>query len=204
MSMPSPIDRGLGTWLPKFVEGKFQEWLDALRLKVAGLDTAADAGAYLTQDIGSAVQTAPFTGLAGDTDGGYLIEGTIVTGAASPVFSLQPNGLTTNQLGREILIDTAVNAPVSVATLRIAQAGATVGSEVSFKAYMTSKSGRVRHVYAQSFWKTGGGAQVMDNITSEWTDTAAVITSVNVFSSVASGIGIGSKLTLKRLGNPLL
>jgi hypothetical protein len=153
-------------------------------------------------EVPAITATADFTNLNGDADGGYEIEGRFVVGNTNPTYTLQPNALATNQVGRRLLVDTSV-AQVALTTLVIS-GGAAIGSEVGFRCQIQSRSGRVRFFWSDALWVTAAAVEVMEDIRARWTATATVITSLRINSSVANGIDAGSVFTLRKLRNPLL
>jgi hypothetical protein len=202
MAIVPPLDEDITTWLRSAAGQQFATHYEAMRDKIVELD-GSGGGVYDDQkNILADTTSVDFTGLTGDTDGGYEIEGRLVVGNTNPTYTLQPNALATNQAGRRLLVDAAAT-PIALTTLVIG-GGATIGTEVGFRLQFQSKSGHIRFFFCTSEWVTAAAAEVMEEIAARWTATATVITSLRILSSVANGIGAGSMLTLRKLGNPLL
>ena len=156
---------------------------------------------------GAAVTTLDFTGLDGDKDGGYELEGYVNNSAGADIFiELQPNAAATSMKYRfleslnvtSVLGGTDTTKGILVNVLQNAKVGHLV-------ARITSRTGRRR--FFECVWTTGpdGTNALVGGV--NWgffDDTATNITSLRVSASSANGLGIGSRFTLRRLGAPLL
>lgn len=151
---------------------------------------------------GAAVTSVSFTNLQGDADGGYEIEGYLVppAGAGNFTLTLRPNGLSTNQAGIS-QTNSNVLAVAQVTDLRLSTYALSSADDMTFWARMNSRSGRDRVLTCLSRWL--GSQHNSEYNQTRWDSAATVITSIDLVSSTSSGIGIGSRFTLRRLGNVL-
>jgi hypothetical protein len=152
-------------------------------------------------DVASATISTLSSGAAisGDTDGAYRIWGYIINNSGgAPVYTIRPNGVSANQVGQHTNVDTAVNATQRT-DLTIATTGTTGATEpIFFEALLTSKSGVYRQWLCRARWK--GTLYQIDLNHGEWQDTATVISSLVINSSVAAGVGAGSKFWVQAQG----
>ncbi len=171
--------------------------LATLAAAIASTDFMAPMGPP-TATVGADTASVTLSGLAGDTDGCYLLVAHIVNNSgASPVYTLRPNGITANQGGQRTSCDTSVAASQRT-DLCLSFTGAGATEPVRIFAIITSKSGVNRHVIARAAWK--GSLYQTELCTSDWADTATVISDLRPTSSLAAGIGAGSKFWLQKLG----
>jgi hypothetical protein len=169
--------------------------------KVGAGDTHWQRLGFDTQSVaGAAATSVTFSGLNGDLDGGYEIEGSWKGASGTPAMTLQPNAITANQLGSRVTIDTGGAVPSARTDLLLQFMVGTNNN--NFKATFTSRTGRSRHLMSFGRWRNS--ATELEICTGEWSDTTTNITSLKLNCSVASGIDIGAVFTLRRLGNPLL
>jgi hypothetical protein len=157
------------------------------------------------KEILAAVTTVTFAGLDGNADGIYVLESHIVpAAAANSDYLLNPNGLTTNQAGTQMIF--------SVGYSRFANTRMLIGSTVG-----GSGAGATGALFATTkLWARAAGpgavglerrflsvAQYLGvtkaEATAGWTDTSTNVTSLVIEASTASNIGIGSTLSLYKL-----
>jgi len=138
------------------------------------------------------------SGLAGDTDGNYQIDGFIVPDANGTLYELRPNALATpSGLGQTDTIVAGAATPAQRTTILFAQAVNT--GIITFRIFFEGKSGRNRAWRIDmecngggSWWETHG----------QWTDTATVLTSFTIHASTSVGVQTGSKCIVTKLGMP--
>lgn len=142
--------------------------------------------------VGSAVQDLSFTtagsgAIAGDADGlytGYFR----VPATAAGVISLQPNAISTGQESRGYFYTSGTNILGNVTAFLAIDPEANSEAHGSFRFFARSAQGQ-RHFYSEWY---DGTLHYTGSYTGAWTDTSTVVTSINIHSSVASGIPIGA------------
>lgn len=178
--------------------------LDPLLSRYAPAAAAAVSGKLTLVEhklITSAVQTVTFSGLAGDTDKLYMLIISMKAGAAIPVMTVRPNGVSTNQYGQTANWNGAAASAGAITELRLASAPANAGEVFGLMLIGSVKVrnavARIRHFLSWSGDElTDGTVANYQHSYSVWNETATEITSLDVRASVASGIGDGSTLTL--------
>jgi hypothetical protein len=142
------------------------------------------------------------TGLNGDALGCIEIEAEFVNNSAGqPIYTLQPNAVTANQAVNRVTNTTGSVTCVNRTDLMMAiNNTASAGTRAYAYARMTTKSGRKRYFLAWGHCQVGGNPEE-DHQNGEWNDTATVITSLRVASSLANGIGAGSIINVYSIGN---
>lgn len=154
-------------------------------------------GAYgLTYEAAAAVTSFAFTGLTGDSDGGYEIEW-VINATTTAIITLQPNALATNQTTYKLEV---AGATVAGSTRTDLYLGTVAAGWNYGRCRLTSRTGRNRFLTSTNHWL--GNASTHN--TGEWRETSTAITSLTIVSSVASSIDAGSRATLLKLGSPLL
>lgn len=156
---------------------------------------------------GSNVTDLEIPGLDGNADGRYYLEGVIhVPASVAHVYTFRPNGLTTNLSGvqsdnegtattsTDWRIAPSVNESTPVAITFRAWIGAqtTVGGVATrrtFDCLTLVTHGNSGETYQYSYRCTG-----------VWRETSTNLTSLNLVSSVASGILQGSSIHVYRAG----
>ena len=155
---------------------------------------------------GSAVQDITVSSLTGDTDGGYEIEGNILTaGVGYPTFYLNFNGSTPTGARSAwffIVNSTGVlTAQVSETDLNIGSISANLDVQnCAFRIRVGSKQGLVQFFKADSFSARANGTVGWTVSSNGQFKMGAQITSVSVHSNVASSIDIGSYIRVRKLG----
>jgi len=154
-------------------------------------------------ELSTSVTSYTFSGLNGNVDINYMIEGFLVASSTSgSYFYIAPNNVTTNQ--RCAILEgteTAVNAGASI-YMRVAGAPSTI-QRVVFRALLHAKTGRYR---AMNSICGGGNASTGTNNTvnyhfgSRWADSSTNITSLVLYSSVANGLVTNTQLRLYKMG----
>lgn len=163
---------------------------------------------------GAAVQTVQFgpsgdgdflRTLDGDTDEEYLVVGNIIKGAAAASYSLQPNGSSANQeVARIETIDGAAPSADTQTALILADPGSLGDANetvVTFEATLFAKTGAQR-----GFRSLQGGGDLTGGVTGSLVginagilnDLSTNIVSLDIVGSVASAIGVGSRIRLFR------
>lgn len=143
--------------------------------------------------------TVTFSGLDGNTDEIYKFIFNFKNGAGSQaVYQFRPNALATNQSVKQW--DDS-NGGASASDLRFAVAAATSGEvagDAVFYAKCDPNGQTVRRKYhsrtAES--QAGAGTNLLWQFAGTWNETSTNITSIDITSSVASGIGNGSVIEL--------
>jgi len=176
------------------VSGKPNYYDTALR-QVAGL-VAADTACRLVETItvGATTQHITFSGLAGDSDGIYILEGICMTAHVghTTTYSLWPNSADPGAAATTWLLDITSAAPSSVANiLRIGSGTDTVGNTF-ISGIIHPKSGHQRKFDFMTFRENTAG--IIHQC--EWSNTANELTSLRLYSNRASGIKVGSKVSL--------
>lgn len=149
--------------------------------------------------IAANTQTVTFSGLDGDTDGSYLLLGKIKNGAASDdEVQVRPNGVTTNLTqvwanfdGSSLAVNTESNwdwiylAANSVASGRMLISAQKVVHSVA----------KERRMQSTSYTDIGGVKRCYER-TGLWNETSTNLTSLDIVSDIANGIGDGSVIGL--------
>jgi len=154
------------------------------------------------QTLSAPATTLTFSGLDGDDDEVYLLKYKIVKGVVATVLTtLRPNGATTNQASRRTYGGTA-SGNVNTTDIAIGGNGSAATDDVEVgECWIDAKTGTKRSFHGQ--WSQINGAGPTDLLwiisSSAWTDTAANITSLDVVSDQANGLGAGSYFRLYRL-----
>jgi hypothetical protein len=168
----------------------------------AGFGAAGALALVENHDFAAAATSFTFSGLDGDTDEVYLLAYRIIkAGAGTMQVDLRPNGVTTGQETRNAYNGTGGAGNNNSTTLRITENGsANAGDIYSGWVWIDAKSGVIRTIRASySMALSGGGGVYFLEAAGAWSDTAANITSIDVVSTLATGIGIGSYLRLYKL-----
>lgn len=151
--------------------------------------TTIDGLAGVIATAGSNVTDLTVSGLAGDTDGDYDIECEILFNGNNQTFTIQPNGLATNQYGIYFIAGTGATVTTSLPVA----AFTTTASSFTFRGILSSKSGRDRIWTSQAMGLSGSPAAVMiQSAQGIWEGTATAITSIGIHTNVTSGIATAS------------
>lgn len=145
---------------------------------------------YFAQVSGASVQTLTLSGMNGDTDGNYRIYGRVVNGHAGATYSLRPNSQ-------------ALNLQCAGADQAVGQGNGTdwaayggtafpagISLNFTFSGFMYVRSGLMRSYSIQG--TKGDATQSLYNISGIWTDTATLLTSLQLTSSQVDGLASGS------------
>lgn len=156
------------------------------------------------QTITSAVTDVTFSGLDGDTDKVYLLMGRIIvpSGGSNPVFTWQPNGITTNQSSQRMYANGGATAADQTSNLWLLDGivATTVSFSVTIHASKVENSvAMIRNHFGTFQAIYGAGTIAVGTVSGQWNETSTNITSIVVHSSVASKIGNGSTIALYRL-----
>ncbi len=157
------------------------------------------------KEIAAAVQSVSFTGLDGNTDEVYKLIARInkaANAAGTSIFSLRPNGVVTNQhMGRVIN-----GAAIAFAADLVFYNDTTVNQEiVSLETLIHARDTVAAIALPRSFMGKVISYDNLNNIMKTveefggaW-DTTANMTSLDVHSTIAADIGIGSTFELFKL-----
>ena len=167
------------------------------------VSVGGDVG-LISAALGAAAQDLTVSGLLGDTDGGYEIEGRILTTAAAPDYTLYINGGDPPAgVGSAGVLDLQSGAVfgLTIKTALYVGSNSTANvSNITFRIRMGSLQGVMQAYNCQSFSRRSTGAECAQyNIAGQFT-MAAQITSVGIHSSVAGAIDVGSFMRVRRLG----
>ena len=142
--------------------------------------------------------TQNFTGLDGDAAVLYLARFTFVhAGAGSVYYTLEPNGLTSNQFSTRHYGSGATDAAAATTDLRLV--GTSASSQIRGQCLIWATTGVKRSVLVESMQSSATVVNI-EHIGGTWTDTTTNITSLRFTASVANGIGIDSKIELYEQG----
>ncbi len=149
---------------------------------------------------GSDVQDVDFTGLDGDVDKFYILNGAVIHGDTPNAMEIElhPNltDPTTSETSGYLVSGSAVVSGFNTAGLMYV-AAATL-DRISFTTFIDAESGKDRvvnsevHLYADPF----SGTQFKITQGGIWDNSADNITGLRIHASIASSIGVGSKFTL--------
>lgn len=171
--------------------------LDMTRGGFLGGDSAGTLIAHVTASSNIADLAIP--GLDGNTHERYLLEALIhVSASSGSIFSLRPNGLTTNQVST---ISAGIGGYATNADLRFTGALGVAGPVfVKLRAYIdasTTLGGVARwrtfEYYATAHYNVGTAYQTQYRSSAQWQETSTNLTSLNVIGSVAASILTGSQ-----------
>lgn len=175
--------------------------------------SAASAGSPIVSGFGglqfvdkilvtSAQTSVTFSGLDGDADEVYLIQGRIIVpSGGTPWFTWQPNSITTNQTSVRFYANNGSSATDGRNDLGILQG--VGGSTVSFYFTIWAKknpNGQSAPRNYRGDWRAryGSNTEAVGTMSGEWNETSTNITSIDIVSDTASKIGNGSEFTLYR------
>lgn len=153
------------------------------------------------KEIAAAVTVVTFAGLDGDADEIYKLVARI--NAVSATYSLRPNGLVTNQAFRRnenAVSSSGVGMPIVQVGIGIEQLMFTLEFHAR-DIVLATNMGRMVLGQAMSANTAGIGSPtvpILNQFGHLWTG-AGNVTTLDVISSVANGIGIGSTLNLYKL-----
>ena len=151
------------------------------------------------KEVASAVQNVIFSGLDGDTDEVYKIIGRIIKPFGVVTYRFRPNGVTTNQS-----IGVTSNGSFSTTTpLDFLVAAITDGNNISFECLIHARAAVQSQAMDRTFLgkameSAGPSVIKVNDFGGAWT-VAANMTSLQVSSTIATGIGAGSTFELFKL-----
>lgn len=162
----------------------------------------ADPGVIAT--AGAPTQDLTVSGLAGDLDGGYEIEGKLLTTAAAPDYLLYINGATV-PAGGGSSGSFASNVPAVTglglkSDLYVASNADTTVSNITFRIRIGSIQGVMQTFTSQAFSRRGIGTVCLAYNTAGQFTMAAQIASLSIHSSAGSTIDTGSFMRVRKLG----
>ena len=133
--------------------------------------------------------------LDGDVDGEYEISHYFPDPAATVFFSLRPNAAPSTYVSTRHFYGTGHGGSLQTDLLiGVPTSGNTVSGWASLKA----QSGVPRAFRSDQFTNDAGGGRFGTHNVGHWTDTAANIDSLQIFSDTADGIKIGARFILWR------
>lgn len=147
--------------------------------------------------------TLTFSGLDGDTDSAYMLVWSIINNAGANVFySVQPNGVTSNQGGTFSNWTTTFNSSTTSA-LTVGN-GLDGGNSYGVAYFYASKSidsiARKRGTWSQGTYTSAAAAASGTFVSSGiWNESSTNVTSIEFESDSANGIGDGSRVCLYKL-----
>jgi len=148
--------------------------------------------------------TLSLTGLDGDTDGEYEISGTLITSLSAQDVDIAPNGSTTNMNTERVV---SGGSAVDDSNGQFNSSGSATGHNVlrvkmRFWAARTINGVAVRRGFRATNAHQFGASSWINNIdvSGNWEDAAANLTSLDFICTLASGILEGSEVTVRRVG----
>ena len=168
----------------------------------AGTFSAAlNAATDIIVTLAAPGNTLDITGLAGNTDGDYELNGvlTLTGDATQNVITLQPENLATNQSGQFVFGTSSGAATTGGATtFPLGAPTNTADSTFVFKASLTSKAGRVRIFNGYGVGVNTDATRISFNTLAFWSDTTTVITKIRINADHGMTAGFAR---LRKLGN---
>jgi hypothetical protein len=152
--------------------------------------SAVDPGTAVTLSSAAATWTIA-SGISGDTDGDYEITGEVILpsdGVNASLISFQPNGISANQVCRQL----ADGSASDITDLRIGGASDAAGAQLNFRIVFKSKTGKNRYYWCTCRRKVNTGPGFLVYVQQGlWTDTSTAVTSLVLSSSYAGAGGLG-------------
>lgn len=148
--------------------------------------------------------TVTFSGLTGNSDITYLLQGKLInsSGTGFCILTLRPNGATTNQHASSLYWDSTTIAVISGSTSALTVGFFNVNNTwMTFEAKLYAKKNPNSVASPLQFdldhWFTWDGTKTFHGIGGgEWTETSTEMTSLDVVASVSNCISSGSQLFL--------
>lgn len=167
------------------------------------VDRIVVSGNVTTRTFGAGGNGQFGTALNGDLDTTYVLEANVIkTNGSNTVINVNPNAITTNQLGNTLEVTNAGVVSAVVDSRWHLCRGFTTAVLYSSVAIIQARSGKQRYFTARTGIKVSAGNQQSAIVNKWWNDTATVITSLEISSTVASGILNGSIFTLWKRPSP--
>ncbi len=181
--------------------GDGQEITLGTGLSMSGTTLSVSGGSGLTlvekKTITANSTTVTFSGLNGDTDEVYLLVGRIKASATGGLV-LRPNGATTNLTSAQNAVSAGSNFPGSTSTWRFLNPNS--GDVYSFSATINASKVNNSVAMRRDFFSHAGGYNgsnaILFTAGGDWNETSTNITSLDIVSETATGIGDGSTLAL--------
>ena len=155
------------------------------------------------KDITVDATTVTFSGLDGDVDGEYMMLFRLRTPLASIVnYTIEPNGISASQNTIRRTTVAATTTTATFPTLNFASAGNVTIKQWIGVVHLDAKTGTTaRQIVSNSTTRLTGltvatGGLRRSNYGGSWDDTVTNITSLDIVSDLANGIGAGSQLCL--------
>lgn len=150
------------------------------------------------KNITSAAQDSTFSGLDGDNDGIYYLIGRIKNASGSTcAYTLQPNGISTNQASIRQFAHNSGGGVDQTSNLRLAETetGVTIAGSWNFNPLKVQNSVALQRFYWGQY--TGFSATVVNGqVSGRWNETSTNVTSLVVHADNSNCIGDGSTLGL--------
>lgn len=166
----------------------------------AGFSGANTGALQLIESVvlGDDTDTVTFSGLDGNLDGVYLLEGALKVGSGgAAVVNLRPNNLTTNQL---LALQSWDTVPATAATAGTAlQIGAVDADGGSISGWLNAAAGLGHRLGGATASSKNGSTLSAFDAAFSWADSTTKITSLVVKATVAASMGAGSRVSLYRL-----
>ncbi len=146
-----------------------------------------------------------FSGLNGDNDGVYLLQGRVLVSSGAVSVRLLPNGSNSLSTLKSYLSsrftggggnDTQSSVNWLIANPNSAIAGVTFRLDLFAKRDPNGVGAHRTYNGTESWWDSGGGNQTAAVISGTWTDTSANLTSLGIDVDVANRLGNGSEFWL--------
>jgi hypothetical protein len=137
--------------------------------------------------------------LNGNTDGTYLLVSSIKNGASAiSTYSIQPNGITTNQTFVGFVVNGSGSVINTGTIFKVAFADSTAWGSGTATIHAIQSSHSVAQVRKMEMQATYSISGTLNTITGStlWNETSTNITSLVYFCDQASGIGDGSVISL--------
>lgn len=152
---------------------------------------------------GAAVQSVTFSGLDGDTDEVYLLDGAWKCAGAPSHLQLRPNGGTANVQGSVCQFQPGASGPPADLGAGVLGIARPAGAGTVRRFWCRIEASRYGATTYRRTWSqhaddngTQGWAQFYWGV---WKDTATALSSIDVYATVAGGIDVGSKFYLYTL-----
>jgi len=183
-------------------------WLTAgSGLTITDTTMTASGGNYIlveAKTVTSNSQTQTFSSLNGDTDKMWEVVAQIENADASnySTITLKPNGVTTNQNTTYTLSDDGVNSASTTALITVARLIQPNGGDCFFRtkiwaATTVNSVAKRRYFLTQAIVQEDGRSGYV--LYAIWDEQATNITSLDVHSDRATGIGNGSQINLYKI-----
>jgi hypothetical protein len=171
------------------------------RLTAAANGSGGGSGALTlveAKTITGDAQSATFSGLNGDADGIYSLQCAILNGGSTSFYTLQPNGVTSNQTYSRGYTDgtTFNNNTGSTIQIGFTIAAQQIWTQTMIYARKNPNSVAMPRRFYTTFHNWTGALNNVGNIGATWNETATNMTSLVVTGDQADSIKSGSQLYL--------